>query len=216
MRTLIIILSVLVLSACASRLPEPVRGDGTEVTTFNQVMQDPSGLQGERVRWGGVIARVENRVDHTMLEIVNFTLRGTGRPYVSDRTPGRFRVLIDGFVDPEVYQQGRSITVLGEYTGLEDGSIGEYQYSFPLVRATGNYLWEEAQQSGRVEVWYHDPYSPWYRHRLYGTGPYRYHPYYFPYGVRVDSNRSGERQESDDSTPPFMVREPQGKIQQEH
>ncbi|WP_157981288.1 Slp family lipoprotein [Aliidiomarina sanyensis] len=171
------------LSGCAARLPEPIRGDGTETTTYRSVIEAGEDSVGTPVRWGGVIAQVHNRQDHSEVEVVYFDLRGTGRPLVTNNTPGRFRFVVAGFADPEVYRVGREVTVLGDVQGFREDLIGEYVFEFPMVTARGLQLWREDPQ--RIEVWHRDPFSPWYRHYLYGTGPYRYHPYYFPYGTRV-------------------------------
>ncbi|WP_194755313.1 Slp family lipoprotein [Aliidiomarina indica] len=174
--------ALLLLSGCASRLPEPIRGDIPETTTYRAVVEQSEQAIGTSLRWGGVIAAVHNRKDHSEIEVVYFTLRGTGRPWVSNETPGRFRFIVDGFADPEIYRVGREVTVLGELSGFQTDLIGEYEFSFPIVSSRGVQLWREDPQ--RIEVWHRDPFSPWYRHYLYGTGPYRYHPYYFPYGTR--------------------------------
>lgn len=206
-------LALLFLTGCATRLPENIRTDHDNLTNFSAVMASPDSTEGDLVRWGGVIAEVRNRAEHSEIEVVFFTLRGTGRPYVSDQTPGRFRVRVEGFADPEVYARGRSITVLGTYQSMVEDTIDEFVYRFPLVRAQGVHLWPEEPQ--RVDVWHHDMYSPWYRHRLYGTGPYRVHPYYFPYGVRHVDDRRDQRPPTQ-QTPqqrPQMQREP---VRQQH
>jgi len=206
--------SLAVASGCASRLPESIQADSSELTSFAQVMTNPEATQGSLVRWGGIIAEVRNRADHSEIEVVAFALRGTGRPYVSDNTPGRFRVRLEGFADPEIYAKGRTLTVLGTYQGLVTDTIDEYEYSFPTVVSRGVQLWSEEPQ--RVDVWHHDMYSPWYRHRLYGTGPYRVHPYYFPYGVRADGDNREIRppvQQRPQQERPQMQREP---VRQQH
>ncbi|TRW50100.1 starvation-inducible protein [Aliidiomarina halalkaliphila] len=190
--------AALLLSGCATRLPEPIRGDGTETTSYRPVVERGDDATGTALRWGGVIAAVHNRKDHSEIEVVYFTLRGTGRPWVTNETPGRFRFVVDGFADPEVYRLGREVTVLGDLRGFETDLIGEYEFSFPVMTARGVQLWREDPQ--RIEVWHRDPMSPWYRHYLYGTGPYRYHPYYFPYGTRP-IQRAPER-----SSPPEQQR----------
>ncbi|MCC5855438.1 MAG: Slp family lipoprotein [Idiomarina sp.] len=181
---LLVIGATVLLSACASRYPEAIRGDGADTVEFREAVQSPELVTGQPARWGGVIAEVTNQENSSVLEIVAFRLRNTGRPFISDDTPGRFRVRVDGFVDPEIYARGRAITTLGTFMGTEEGSIGEYVYHFPLVHAEGVHLWREEEPRARVDVMYYDPHSIWHRHRFYGTGPYRYHPYYFPHGVR--------------------------------
>lgn len=103
--------------------------------------------------WGGVIARVDNRSEATVIEVLGYPLRAqepqTGRPNL-----GRFRLWVDGFADPVDYRAGRRITALGEVTGIEDGRIGERAYAFPVLEASSVYLWPEPgadrRDAGRV------------------------------------------------------------------
>lgn len=169
----------LALSGCASQLPESIRGDGRTLTTYDQVQAASAEMIGEQVRWGGVIAEVRNREDASEIEIVGFRTRSFGRPEVNDNSYGRFRVIVSGFIDPEVHAKGRMITVLGTYTGMESGMIGEYNLDFPVIRASGTELWREPQPS--ANDWRYDVYSPRYRWYMYGAGPYRVYPYYYPY-----------------------------------
>lgn len=182
-QNLVLLLTVLAVSGCAARLPEPIRGDGSELASYTTVVEAGDAAVGTSVRWGGVIVQVHNREDHSEIEVVYFDLRGTGRPLITNTTPGRFRFIVSGFAEPEVFRVGREVTVLGDVVGFHDDLIGEYVFQFPMLEPRGFQFWREDLQ--RIEVWYRDPFSPWYRHYLYGTGPYRYHPYYFPYGTRV-------------------------------
>lgn len=193
----------LTLTGCATQIPESVRGDGGELTTFTQVKAAPEATVGQQVRWGGVIAEVRNREDNSEIEVVGFALRSFGRPESNDETYGRFRVIVAGFADPEVYAKGRMITVLGTYTETEAGMIGEYVYEFPVVKASGVELWRE--EAPRIDDWRYDIYSPRYRNYLYGVGPYRVHPYhYYPYHYYPQGGviRSGTRPHRSDGTRP--------------
>lgn len=185
MRSLLVIMSIFLVAGCASRFPEPIRTDSEQLVPFDQALQNPEQYQGGTARWGGVIAAIDNRDDQTRLEVVNFRLNSYGRPITNDETPGRFVIYLDHFVDPEVYKPGRAVTALGTFAEVEEGAIGEYVYLFPVLQASGIELWQErSNQSGRVSFGYYDPMSVWYRQGIYGVGPYRYHPYYYPYRVR--------------------------------
>lgn len=177
-------LAVVLLAGCASRYPEPIRTDVTDLTSFTSALRQADALQGQTARWGGVIASVENTEDATRIEVVNFSLNGFGRPQVDNDSEGRFVVYLNRFVDPEIYKEGRRITALGTIRGSEEGKIGEFRYVYPVLDASGVELWREQDRTQQIGVgyYYYDPYSLWYRHSLYGVGPYRYHPYYFPYG----------------------------------
>ena len=165
-------LSAVLLSACSS-IPDRLQGTpGLELAKFDQVLESGGHLKDE-ARWGGVITGIENKAKGTVVEVVNFELNGFGRPQVSDKSSGRFKVYIDKFLDPAIYKKGRSVSVLGTVSDSEEGSIGEYKYRFPVLKASDLYLWKEVK---RVEV---DVYNQW---------PYWYHrpyPYYYPSRVVI-------------------------------
>lgn len=183
MRYLLLSTAVVVLAGCAARYPEPIRTDVTELLEFSAAQRNAETNQGQVARWGGVIANIENSDQRTRLEVVNFRLNNFGRPQPGDQSAGRFVVYLDYFVDPEIYRSGRMITALGEFSGLEEGQIGDFNYYYPVLQASGVELWREQSQSQPMMPYY-DPHSLWYRNHLYGVGPYRYyyHPYYHPWG----------------------------------
>lgn len=187
-RYLTLAAAVVALSACASRYPEQIRTEATDLVEFSQAQRQAEANEGGTARWGGVIADVRNSEERTRIEVVSFRLNNFGRPQASDQSDGRFVVYLDEFVDPEIYQRGRMITALGEFSGLERGQIGDFNYYYPVLNARGVELWRPQQQSApmmHAGFGYYDPHSLWYRNHLYGVGPYRYyyHPYH-PWGLR--------------------------------
>lgn len=186
-RYLGLLTAVLAVSACAARYPEPIRTEATDLLEFTQAQHQADANQGRVARWGGVIADVKNSDDGTRIEVVNFHLNNFGRPRASDESQGRFVIYVDEFIDPEIYQRGRLVTALGEFDGLEEGQIGDFNYYYPVLDASGIELWSVQQQNPplmHAGYGYYDPHSLWYRNHLYGVGPYRYHPYYHPWGYR--------------------------------
>jgi len=171
----VLVLAVLV-TGCASTVPEPIRAPLADSPTLPQVREDPGTFVGERVRWGGTIVAVENREQYTRLEVVARKLTTQGRPEEEDATPGRFLAILDGFRDPAVYGQGRAITVVGELEASQTHTIGEFPYRFPVVRVRSHHLWAKVEtvRESLPPPWYYDPwyYDPWYPY-------YRpYHPYW--------------------------------------
>jgi outer membrane lipoprotein len=136
---------ILGLSAC-SVVPKSIQVEkGKNLVNYSDVKPDQNTQEGEWVRWGGVIAEVTNNADSTTIEMVQLPLRQYGRPIETRQSGGRFRVNVDGFLDPIVFSEGRSITFAGQLNGIEEGSIGEYVYKFPLVNSEGYELWEEVR-----------------------------------------------------------------------
>jgi len=162
--------SVVFMSGCSS-VPKPLQvAENTSLTSFSTVRENTSSKLGSLARWGGVIAKVTNNANNSMLEVVHFPLKSSARPKQSDKTQGRFRVYIAGLLDPIIYKEGRSITALGSVTASETGKIGEHQYIYPVLKASHIHLWKDIKQ---VDVsvthnpfWYNPPYwrDPYFSH----------------------------------------------------
>jgi outer membrane lipoprotein len=173
--SLSLLVSAVFMSGCSS-VPKPLQVDeNTSLTSFSTARENTSSEQGNLARWGGVIAKVTNNARNSMLEIVHFPLKSSARPKQGDKTQGRFRVYIDGLLDPIIYKEGRSITALGSVTASEEGKIGEHEYIYPVLKASHIHLWKDIKQVD-VSVT-HNPF--WY------NPPYWRDPYFSNYPKRV-------------------------------
>ncbi|ASJ71268.1 Slp family lipoprotein [Granulosicoccus antarcticus] len=153
----VLVLGSWLASACAISNPAPP-AEGGSVTdiTVAQARDDeglalsvdaassPSVEAASIVRWGGTITRVLNRADNTTLvEIVSRPLYSGGRPIHDDRSDGRFLAEIDEFLDPQIVEAGRDMTVLGGLSERRVGKIGEAEYLFPVVAVQSYKYWKE-------------------------------------------------------------------------
>ncbi|RUO64973.1 outer membrane lipoprotein [Pseudidiomarina planktonica] len=187
LKSILISAAALTISAC-SAIPEELQTpEGTNLVSFERALTQPTEAVGETARWGGVIASVSNTDNGTIIEVVNFDLKNWGRPLVSDESNGRFRAVLESFVDPLVYQKGRSITVVGEVIEPVEGTIDEYKYLFPTVAVTSKKLWTKERKAD-VQI----DYSPlWFRHQFYGPYPYYYRPHTRVRTLETKPARSG-------------------------
>ncbi len=103
---------------------------------LNEVRANPGAHSGQRVRWGGRIARVENQAHDTLIEIVQQPLLSNGLPETTPTSTGRFLARFDRFVDPVIFAPGKRVTVTGNLYGVRSGRIGQYPYKFPIVEVT--------------------------------------------------------------------------------
>lgn len=164
------LISSIFLSGCDTvpkRLQVP---ESTPLTQYETAKEYPVTEQSNELqmhalaRWGGVIARTDNTEGITQLEVVQFTLDSNGRPEVTDKSAGRFRVKINQFLDPMIYKEGRQLTVLGSIAPSEQDYIGKHSYLFPVLLSQQLYLWQPEKQ---IETHY-IPYiihTPVYIHR---------------------------------------------------
>lgn len=169
------IAAALLLAACASNVPEGIRKAPQGGVGPAEARADAERLQGVPVRWGGVIAAVENRRQETWLEVVARPLAGDGSPKSGDAPNlGRFLARVPQFLDPAVYSDGREITVRGTFVGTETRPIGDYPYRYPVVQVQQHHLWPVAPEPAAYP---YDPfwYDPWYPYPWWHRRP----PYYW-------------------------------------
>lgn len=154
---------LLLLCACATNIPDAIREPPPNNPTVEEVRHNMESYIGQRVRWGGTIAGVENGKTETRLEVVARDLDGNGRPRATDRSPGRFLARVEGFLDPAVYSNGREVTVVGTLAAPETRRIGEYTYRYPVVKADMVHLWEPREEPRQYrDPYYYDPFwRPW-------------------------------------------------------
>ncbi len=127
------------LAGCAS---SPVVDDRVNVAPVGPAhVLAESGHEGQLVVWGGRIVGVRNLAEETELEIVSLPLDRGDRPRLSAEPGVRFLVRQAGFLEPMQYAPGRYVTVLGEVLGLDERTVGEYLYQYPVLEAGNLHLW---------------------------------------------------------------------------
>ena len=92
------LLSMLLFVGC-STFPEKLHVENTEtLESYENASSNAEQLIGKPIRWGGAIARIDNKQDSTTFEIVHYPLNGFGRPLSDDESIGRFRIKVNGFM----------------------------------------------------------------------------------------------------------------------
>jgi len=164
------------VSGCASTGPA-TRSQAPIVVSpdIASVQRAPEDNLDQAVQWGGTVISLENRADATWIEVIGRPLQKGGRPDTLGASDGRFIAVVAGFLDPEDYTTGRSVTVTGAINGAETRKIGEADYNYPIVAVTDHQLW--AKGSPRYVVAKNRPVY----HGGYGYG---YYPYPFFSSVR--------------------------------
>jgi outer membrane lipoprotein len=186
------ILVALFLVGC-STFPDKLQlDDTTQLITYEDAASKAEQVKDKMLRWGGAIAKVENKPDSTVFEMVYYPLNSYGRPASDEESMGRFRISVNGFMDPMVYQVGRLMTFTAQLKGLETGLVGEHEYVFPTATVEAYYLWKNVQRIDvrGVQVW---PYQYW-------NGGFQnwYYPRHYRRNViiRRSSGNSGHRVQS--------------------
>lgn len=159
---------LVLLTGCASTIPEPIRQAPAGAPELNAAQQAPEKHQGQPVRWGGMVLQLQNLEEGSQVEILARPLDASGRPQEGDQSPGRFIARIPEFIDPAVVTPGREITVVGSLNGTLSRDIDAFEYIFPVVEVRHYHLWMPRVERRDEPIWR----DPWYDH------PFYRHPYY--------------------------------------
>ena len=175
------LLLALLLSACASQVPQAIRDAPAGSPSLAEVRVQPTDYLGRQVRWGGTIIETVNREHDTWLTLLGRPLTRYGEPAVSDESDGRFIATVPEFLDPKVYLPGRHVTISGALARTEAGKVGEYPYTYAVVQADAWHLWpvKTERDYGYEETWGYDTrlYNPW----IYRPWHDPWYPYGYPY-----------------------------------
>lgn len=178
------LLLVLLLVGC-STLPVNIENPPAFDLAYSYANQYPDRYKNLPIRWGGVIAEVENQKDASLLQILSYPLDSYGRPLLNETAQGRFVVKSNQFLDPLVYATNTEITVAGTLTGSMQRTIGQKEMRLPLVLSSTLYLWPVYDYSntyygGYGYGGYYGGFSPYYGYgSRYGFG---FSPFYGSFG----------------------------------
>jgi len=166
----------LALSSC-SAMSQNVRKEADPSISFDELKGNTEEHVGKTVILGGYILEVRNLPRKTQIVVLQTPLDFQDRPKERDESQGRFLVMYDGFLDPEIYEKDRMITVGGPVLGRETLIVDGYSYPTIAVKPVDIHLWvKERRQtvpffpSPFYDPFFYDPFYPW-------PGPYR-DPYY--------------------------------------
>jgi outer membrane lipoprotein len=172
-KTLIVLLIAgLTLQGCTVISPKMMADALTDVS-FTELSQNADTYRGQTVILGGHVIEVRNEARQTIIVVLQTPLGSGQEPLPPDRSEGRFMLQHDGFLDPEVFAKGRTLTAAGEVTGVIREMIDHEPYDYILLASREIHLWERAEDLYRYPYPYRSPlYDPWY-HR-HPSRRYRY------------------------------------------
>jgi outer membrane lipoprotein len=163
------LLLYLLLVGC-STIPPTIEDPPALDLAYSAATQNPTRYKSLPVRWGGVIAEVENEQKDSLLQVLLYPLNSYGRPMLDEQPQGRFVVRNDKFLDPLVYAKNTEITVAGVLNGTINRTIGKKEVTLPLVLSTTLYLWPVYDVNN------------YYGYGGYGYGNYGYGGFGYGYG----------------------------------
>lgn len=151
--------------ACVMPFSDEVRARVDKNVKFEEVFADPEGCKGKVLVVGGKIIETNPRENYTEITVLQLPLSFDYSPSaVVDVSKGRFILMVDGFLDPEVYCAGRKITAAAEVIGAETRMVGDTNYRYPVLKSLEIKLWTPVPESvyvrgGALERMMWGPYS---------------------------------------------------------
>jgi outer membrane lipoprotein len=139
----VLLLAVAVLGGCAAAPPFESAGANSALTA-SQAAAEIDRWQGSRVVWGGVIVASRNLARSTEIEVLAYPLDSAQRPKTRSEAQGRFVVVVPGYLETVDYGAGRTLTVSGIISGLQQRRLGEVMYAHAVVDAEQVQLWPQA------------------------------------------------------------------------
>lgn len=170
MRTLIITIFALTLSACGTAPSNTDQRGPYGAVQLEQVTPAVDSHTGQSVQWGGKIIEVNNFQNYSQLQLVQFPLNRYGRPIETGKSQGRFFVRSNDFLDPEIFTVGSFLTVNGEVVDKATVKVDQKDLILPVVKLADSQRWPVNKESGRPYNPKHD--WPFIGYGYYGTGSY--------------------------------------------
>jgi outer membrane lipoprotein len=174
-------ITLVFVSGCVHAISRGVLKEVDREITFAALIKDPNAYQGRVVLLGGVIVKTVNKQEGTLLEIYQTSLNREGKPTDTDRSEGRFLALYQGFLDSEIYKQGRKVTIAGTVQGERVQLLGEIEYRYPYLIINELHLWVEEEPVQYEPYPWYPWYDPWHTRGFWGFWgwhSWRYPRYY--------------------------------------
>jgi outer membrane lipoprotein len=173
-RFFVLVLFVAAVSGCSYPISQQLRQEARKDLTFPMILKDPTAYMGSIVLWGGSIIETVTLSEGSEIFVLQTPLDYMEMPEAARHSQGRFIAKSSSFLDPEIYKNGRKITLAGEITGKETRTLDKSQYTYPVVAIKELHLWKK-----RRAYVYPYPYLGWYYGPgwewgwgWYGPGPY--------------------------------------------
>ncbi len=169
----LVALAVLLVGQGCTVISRPMMDEALTEVGFTQLTKDINRFRGQTLILGGHVIEVRNEARQTVIVVLQTPLGFGQEPRPPDRSEGRFFLRHDGFLDPEVFARGRTITAAGRVLGLTREAIDNEPYDYVTLESREIYLWERVEDLYRYHPYYRSPaYDPWYYRR-----PWRRYPY---------------------------------------
>lgn len=153
---LISLVAILALvTGCTTGLSNKALGTVNPDIKISDLFDDPYGIEGETVLFGGVIASNSNYLGQTSLEVMEYPLDTKLAPDTNGISEGTILVRFKTFLSQEEYRPGKLVTIIGTVAGAETRRFGPNRTTYPVVDVVEHQLRlpsESIVPSGTVPV----------------------------------------------------------------
>ena len=146
------------VSGYAHVISKDLRANVDPSLSFGEVLQNPEAYKGKIILWGGeIIQALPQKDGATLIEVLDWPLDWKGKPKKTVTFQRNILVLVNDYLDINLYQRGKRITVAGEIQGVVQGekasSLTDGAYRYPLFLSKEIRRWKDYFQ-------YSTPYDP--------------------------------------------------------
>ena len=138
---------IMLVMGCAAGISQQSRSKVTYTGTFSALQKTPDVYKGEVIMLGGRIIETKASSPLSELTVLQLALGSSGRPVDPDQSEGRFIIQTKQLLDPAIYQKDMLLTVVGTLKGSKVLSIGDFEYSYPLVEPIEIKLWPKGMRT---------------------------------------------------------------------
>jgi outer membrane lipoprotein len=124
---------LLILTGCTHWISEQSRELADRTIVFSHLSETPDAYSGTYVMLGGTVAAVKRGRDGTQLEVIQHDVDSRDLPDESIPSRGRFLATTPASLDPERYEPGTLVTLVGKVTGREVHELQGREYFYPVV-----------------------------------------------------------------------------------
>jgi outer membrane lipoprotein len=137
----LVTLTGLVITGCAPVISQEALKEVDQSVRFEELLENPQAYRGRTVLLGGDIIETQNLPEKTLIIVLQRPLGFQKKPAADGLSKGRFIVSAPGFLDPAIYRPHRKITVVGVVAGKEIRSLGEVEYTYPIISKRELHVW---------------------------------------------------------------------------
>ena len=128
-----LVLALVVFTGCAIGFSNKALKEINPDVKISDIFDDPYGVNGETILFGGTIMSITSYVGKTSMEIRQLELDPKFVPMLNSRSEGVIVAKFSTFLPQDVYRPGRLITIIGRVTGVEEQRFGPVSHNYPMV-----------------------------------------------------------------------------------